>query len=570
MPGLAILSILKGMDDRKAKAVILFLSLLFLMVGLRFPVEKVQSHAFFDDEAIYFMMSYSLAFDLDLKYEKKDLVRFSRIYGGLPQGIFLKRNKGGIFFAKSFAYPLAAAPFVRAFGNQGFFVLASLLLLMDLLIIYKIARIRFSPETSIAVTLAFMFLSVMWVYFFWISTEFFNFSLALLILYWGLEKEGVTYPLLASLLLGYLAFSKPTNSLYALPIIGLRFFTFRWKKMVMAVAMGMVFLLSSAGFFAANRALTGEWNYMGGERRSFYYHFPLESPGVKFTSGNLMSARDYWQRFYLTPKIFFLNLLYFFFGRFSGIFIYFLPAFLVFVAFRGGGLKPWLLFSSILIGILSSISLMPDNFIGGGGCLGNRYFPNFYPLFIALIPYVKKWFKKPLWLAPVFLYPIYLVPLTSSSFPSLVGKMGLRDLFPVEITQINSIPTNINPHAFRVKYGRVFVYHLDDNFCGRQGNFIYFKGNSKAEMILAAPASTEGFSVEVRAEGPVVVKIGGEKLAFRGNGRAEVENVRGTVLRNTLYVYAWVKSLYSEEDRKKGVFCGARVKIEPLSPSPSR
>ncbi len=558
------------MEDRTARRAIFFVFLLFLLLALRFPVEKVQSHAFFDDEAIYFMMTYSLAFDLDLKYEKGDLLRFSEVYGGLPQGIFLKKNQRGIFFAKSFAYPLAAAPFVRAFGNRGFFVLAALFLFMDLLIIYSLARKKFSPETSLGISLAFLFLSVMWAYFFWISTEFFNFSLGLLILYWGLEREELVFPLLASLLLGYLTFSKPTNSLYALPIMGVRFFSFRWKKMATALLMGIAFLLSTAAFFGANRALTGEWNYMGGERRSFYYHFPLESEDFSFQEGNLMSAEDYWERFYLTPRIFLLNLYYFFFGRFSGIFIYFLPAFLVFIAFRGGGLKPWLLFLSILIGISSSVALMPDNFIGGGGCLGNRYFPNFYPLFVALVPYVKNWFKKPLWIAPLFLYPVYLAPLTSSSFPSMVGKMGFRDLFPVEITQINSIPTNINPHAFRVPYGKIFVYHLDDNFCGRKGKFIYLKGNSKAEMILAAPKETENLKVEVRAEGPVELKIGGIRKRLPGSGKFLLRGVKGTEIRDAKYIFAWVKSLYAREDRKKGVFCGARVRVEPVSSETTR
>ncbi len=558
------------MEDRTAKKTIVFVFLAFLLLALRFPVEKVQSHAFFDDEAIYYMMTYSLAFDLDLKYEKKDLLRFSRLYGGLPQGIFLKKNERGIFFAKSFAYPLAAAPFVRLFGNRGFFVLASLLLLMDLLIIYSFARERFSPAASLGISLGMLFLSVMWAYSFWISTEFFNFSLGLLILYLGFKRKGTASLLLASFLLGYLAFSKPTNSLYALPVIGLQFFSFRWRKIAKALLMGIVFLLSTVAFFGANKAMTGEWNYMGGERRSFYYHFPLESKDFSFRQGNLMSSKDYWQRFYLTPKIFLLNLYYFFFGRFSGMLIYFLPAFLILIAFRGGGLKPWLLFVSIIIGIASSVALMPDNFIGGGGCLGNRYFPNFYPLFIALIPHVRTWFKKPLWITPLLLYPVYLAPLTSSSFPSTIGKMGLRDLFPVEITQINSIPTNINPHAFRVPYGKIFVYHLDDNFCGRKGKFIYLKGNTKAEMILAAPKETENLMVEVKAEGPVEIKIGGRKKRLSGSGKFLLRGVKGTEIRNVKYIFAWVKTLYSREDRKKGVFCGARVRIEPLPASPSR
>ena len=90
-------------------------------------------------------MAQSLAEDLDLRYEARDLFRARREFPGGPQGIFLKRTSGGlrvdpprgfpwlswgggapnerIFFAKAMAYPLAAAPFVRAFGTNGLLVL---------------------------------------------------------------------------------------------------------------------------------------------------------------------------------------------------------------------------------------------------------------------------------------------------------------------------------------------------------------------------------------------------------------------------------------------------------------
>ena len=554
------------MDDRQAKRIIILVFAFFLAFSLRFKVETYQNHGFFDDEAVYYMMAYSIAFDGDLVYAKEDLMRTSEFYGGLPQGIFLKKTKKGIFFAKSYAYPLIAAPFVRIFKNRGFFVLAAILLLIDLLIIYSVSRKKFSPNTSLLIALSVMFLSVIWGYSLWISTEFFNFSLGLIILYWGLEKEKFLYPALAAFILGFFTFSKLTNALFALPLIGVRFFSFRWKEILKSVLLGVIFVSSVGTFFLIEKVHTGEWNYMGGERRSFYYHFPYESKKITFKKGNLMTTEDYWQRFYLTPKVFILNLYYFFTGRFAGLLIYFLPALLILVAFRGGGLKPWLLFLSILIGILSSISLMPDNFIGGGGCLGNRYFPNIYPLFIFLIPYAAKWFYKPSWIAILFLYPLYLAPIYTSSFPATIGKMGFRDLFPVEMTQINSLPTNINPHAFRVPYGKIFLYHLDDNFYGIEKRYILLKGNSKSEIVLALPLEAKKIRFWLKGKGPLIFEFQGIKRKMNLNGEKtfEVPLRRWTLLKNFKLVQLNIKSMFSREliKRGKSFFCGAKVKIE--------
>lgn len=556
------------MTETRVRQIIIFIFLVFISFALRFSVETYQNHGFFDDEAVYYMMAYSIAFDGDIAYGREDLLRLTQNYGGLPQGIFLKKTKKGIFFAKSYAYPLIAAPFVRIFKNKGFFILASLFLLMDLMIIFNISSKKFSPRIALFITLSVMFLSVMWGYSLWISSEFFNFSLGMLILYWGLEKKEFRYAILAAVLLGLLTFSKLTNALFALPLVGVRFFTFKWKEILKSMVLGTVFLASVGGFFLLEKVHTGEWNYMGGERRSFYYHFPYESKNMTFTKGHLMSTEDYWERFYLTPKVFFLNLYYFFTGRFAGLLIYFLPALLILLAFRGGALKPWILFLSILIGIFSSIALMPDNFIGGGGCLGNRYFPNLYPLFIFLIPFVREWFKRPLWIAPFFLYPLFLSPITTSAFPATIGKMGFRDFFPVELTQINSIPTNINPHAFRVPYGKIFVYHLDDNFCGREGKYIVLKGNSKAEVVLAIPMDTQQLRFWLKGEGTVIFEFQSVKRKFYLSGEKSFELPvrKATRLKRVKLVQLRVTSVFSKELIKKrtSLFCGAKIRIEPF------
>ena len=104
------------------------------------------------DEATYYMMGHSLAEDGDLTYRKEDLVRVWREFPSGPSGLFLKKGTDivdaglmrrppffwtatqddpdptRLFYGKSFAYPLAAAPFVKVFGTNGFLVLNALLM----------------------------------------------------------------------------------------------------------------------------------------------------------------------------------------------------------------------------------------------------------------------------------------------------------------------------------------------------------------------------------------------------------------------------------------------------------
>ena len=96
-------------------------------------------------------MTLSLAYDDDLTYQRRDLERFSGLYRWGPDGIFLKRGKqlrlrvrrrrrsctcdqlpdrrtDRLYFGKAMIYPVVAAPFVRLLGMNGFLVLHVLLL----------------------------------------------------------------------------------------------------------------------------------------------------------------------------------------------------------------------------------------------------------------------------------------------------------------------------------------------------------------------------------------------------------------------------------------------------------
>src|SRR4029453_1736611 len=113
---------------------------------------------FWGDGATYYSMAWSLAEDVDLRYEAGDLARVKREFPGGPQGIFLKRTgegaERGIFFAKAFSYPLLAAPFVRVLGTRGLLVANALCLGLALAAAFVEARRRAGPGTALVVAAA--------------------------------------------------------------------------------------------------------------------------------------------------------------------------------------------------------------------------------------------------------------------------------------------------------------------------------------------------------------------------------------------------------------------------------
>ena len=113
---------------------ILLIFAVFLGFSLFVNLPSVHQGFLFADQAIYYSMTQSLAQDGDLEYTKKDLIRYYEEFPSGPLGIFLKKvQEGRLFYAKSFAYPLFAAPFVKLFGANGALVFHSLLLLLLLL-----------------------------------------------------------------------------------------------------------------------------------------------------------------------------------------------------------------------------------------------------------------------------------------------------------------------------------------------------------------------------------------------------------------------------------------------------
>ena len=200
------------------------------------------------------------------------------------------------------AYSLFAAPFVRVFGYNGPLVFHSFLLLLILLMGFRYLSLANRPHLSLAFLLSFLFASVAIVYFVWISPDFFNLCLVFTILFLWIYKirvaearapagpSGRVEAFLLSPGSDYLA-AVPGRDGHVLqaaehrphgPALPLQ--SLPKKIPGRALLLALVFALTAGALFTANHLWTGEWNYQGGERKSFIGQFPLEKYDVTFDS----------------------------------------------------------------------------------------------------------------------------------------------------------------------------------------------------------------------------------------------------------------------------------------------
>ena len=449
------------------------------------------------DEATYYMMGHSLVEDGDLTYRRDDLVRVWKEFDSGPSGVFLKRgsdivewglmlrppffwtrvvpdaDRSRLFFGKSFIYPLFAAPFVKVFGTNGFLFFHALLLAGVAWCAYLFLHARSPAVPSALLAGAFIMASVVPVYYVWITPELFNFALGCFGYFCWLYKEVATpeqmprrlrwlatprSDVLAALILGIATFSKPTNALLMVPI-GLHLLGRR--RLGTVVTASALFLVAAAGLFLVNMAISGEWNYQGGFRRTFSAEYPFQTPQSSFDAiatkemardealGDVLFNRQvFWSNL-------FSNLKWYFVGRHAGLVAYFAPAVFALIAFLAGArrrpLWQWLVFGSAIAQILLFVISLPYTWFGGGGSVGNRYFMGVYGIFIFLLPPIASVSAAfiPWLVGALFVGKLVVNPFVSSFRPGSYAEAGPLRIFPVEMSNINDLPLNTE-RALRV------------------------------------------------------------------------------------------------------------------------
>jgi len=492
------------------------------------------AHGFKGDEATYYTEAYSLARDFDFTFTRADLVRVWDEFPTGPEGIFLKRGRGvtlrradgfpwirigkpyvvdRLFFGKAFLYPLVAAPFVRVFGTNGFLVLHALLLTACFATGTAWLRNRGStPAASVAYAAVFLAASIVPVYFVWLTPELLNFALVFLAYFLWSFKEGDAdtggggflrsrqSDYAAAMLLGMATFSKPVHIGLIGPLVALAL----WRRQsTRAAAMLAVFIAVVGSLFLLNYVTTGDLNYQGGQRKTFYGYtgFPFANPKETFeTTGqargtdavplDIIATRD-------TFTVLRRNLEYFTFGRYSGFVPYFFPGVVSLVMFFAGArrrpLWQWMTAGIALASALGLLLYMPYTYSGGGGPVGNRYYLSFYPLFLFVTPALRRPLAPlaALGIGGLFTASLVLNPFDMSFDPGAHAKSGPVRILPIELTQLIDLPVSAKPDRSRRPLAGdppMLAYFPDDNVYNIEGDSFWIRGRARADIILRAPA----------------------------------------------------------------------------------
>ena len=512
-----------------------------IAVSVDFPQAAIGIQS---DEATYYMMGHSLAEDGDVTYRRDDLVRVWKEFDSGPTGLFLKRGSdivdwglmkrppffwtrlepdpdaSRLFFGKAFIYPLFAAPFVKIFGTNGFLVLHALLLAGVVWCAYLFLHARAPALPSALLAGAFVLATVVPVYFVWITPELFNFALGCFAYFCWLYKEveapeqmpgrmrwlaGPWSDALAGLILGMATFSKPTNALLMVPI---GIYLLWRRRLTTAAVSSAVFLVMAGGLFLVNMAISGEWNYQGGYRRTFIAEFPFQTPQSSFEAIDTKAmARDVALTDVLFNKSVFWsnlgnNLTWYFVGRYSGLLPYFAPAVFAMVAFLVGArrrpLWQWLVLGSAVAQILLFVISLPYTWFGGGGSVGNRYFMGVYGIFIFLMPPVTSVALSlvPWFVGALFVGKLVVNPFVSSFRPGSYAEAGPLRIFPIEISNINDLPINTERTERVLWFGQspghppgskdpgFQIYFVDRNAFAEADKAFWVKGESRADFLI--------------------------------------------------------------------------------------
>lgn len=584
---------------------------------------------FWGDGATYYTMAWSLAEDADLRYEARDPIRVRREFGSGAQGIFLKRSFGGfawdpaggfpwlrrigekeprVYFAKPFTYGLMAAPFVRLFGTRGLLIVNALGLGLALVLFFVELKRRASPGAAFAGATVLLFATVAPLYLFWTTPE--ATSVGLVAVGLALWRGG--FSLASAVVLGIATYSKPPNLFLAIPLGLMPFLETAqpWSRRLLSsskrgLAMAAAIVLCYAGTWA----VTGEWNYQGGrERKTFYGVLPFEDHKTTFgNSGVWMSTNQ------VGPTVegeaarsqgaepgrsveefrtsFAWNLAWFWVGRFGGLLAYYFPVVVAVALFLLLGPRDragWLALLALAVSWLFYIWMIPDNWYGGSGTLGNRYFLNVLPVAVFLVPRGRERLFAILGLAGlVFVAPMFVAPVRHALDPGDHAKHGAYRYLPPELSMLNDLAVFGETWRKKRPVGDVdrdpaayYLYFPDDGAFGREEKDgvtgFWLRGNARAEVFLRALEPVKRLTLRVTAGGRgdvVTLRVAGESRTLE-LGPNETREVVFTPPEGFPYKATYVsvlgfrstrasRSPDGADTRELGAFVSARLEVVP-------
>ena len=509
------------------------------LVGAAISISPLRiTGGFFSDEAVYYTMAYSFAYDGDMEYQRKDLLRVYREYPAGPTGIILKYNERDrtIVFGKSFLYSLVAAPFVRLFQTNGFLVLHAILVWLNLLCAYRFCSSFMQPGFALAFSGFYFVANASLVYYFWMTPEYFNMSLLCFALFFFtaerlkssflLFRSPYNY-LISAVLFGLVTYSKPPNALLVIPLgiwlLIRKSKETRMRPLLLGLITLTVFVFVTLLLFGLNVYFTGEWNYQLGKRAAFYKMYPFERPGI--SEFEAFERKDPIEAVVAPPfyiKAFLYNWCYFFFGRYSGLAIYFFPMFfcLIYFWFAEKEKGVWAVYIAAWAGLLYYMVGLPWNYFGGSGTVGNRYLLTVFPAFLFSVSRQpsSRMLAGAFGISLLFTSCVLFTPLLSSHQNAFHQQFSIFRLLPIEKTLLSDLPAVGSFRARRVAFdnpSNYFIYFMDDNTYYREGHEglygFWVKGGKSAEFILRAfqpPQSLKVRGWSLNPKNKLQIKIG--------------------------------------------------------------
>ncbi|HSC27576.1 MAG TPA: hypothetical protein VLD67_09890 [Vicinamibacterales bacterium] len=525
-------------------------ALLFLVVAgsAALAVGTTETFGIKGDESTYVAMALSLGRDGDLHFDRRDLQRFISIYGHGPEGLFLKKGRSihprlvaswpfvvlerhpveRLYFGKAFLYAWAAAPLAFLAGVNGLFLFNVLLLAVVLAAGYAFLVSHSAPLPSVLFVTAFGGASVAVLYTVWLTPEILNFALVFVAYFLWLYKETVPpgrrvprwlfHPgtdFAAAALLGLATYSKPPNLLLIAPLVLWHW----WRRRVVAgLGIGLCFGAFVAGGFALTAMVAGDWNYQGGERKTFYGSFPYESRAATFdTTGLPMATDDLSDDESLEREVFWPRLLsnagYFLAGRHFGFIPYYFPGavalVLSLIALRRTTAWRMAILAAVGATVIVMLIQLPFSWSGGGGPPGNRYFLSVYPALFFAVPALKSivpglvaWAGGAVFIAHIVLQPVY-----ASKFPWVTSQRGLLRLLPVELTMADDLPVRLTLTHARLHYGDppVLLYLIDEHAFAPEPAGIWVAGAARADILIRSADQPPYLRVEL--ESPIANEV---------------------------------------------------------------
>ncbi|HKW03137.1 MAG TPA: hypothetical protein VJN96_25150 [Vicinamibacterales bacterium] len=508
------------------------------------------------DEATYVAMTLSLAHDGDLRYEPKDLTRFEAVYRQGPSGVFLKRthtlsprlqlawppivfdhtpvsSAERLSYAKAFAYPLLAAPFELIGGLGGMLMLNVMLLGGCIWCAVRFCQARLGKWPGLVLGVAFVVASVVPVFGVFLTSEIFNFSIVLFAYFLWLYKAvgpdrgqtplfGSWTDVAAAILIGVATYSKPGILIAPMALAGL----FQWPRKHWVAVMA-AFFLTVGGFFFANKLVTGEWNYQGGDsRKSFYDVYPFQDATKTFESlGGEMSTNDADTGMVLAPETLRLlpvNAWYFLMGRDAGLVPFYFPGVAIvalwLLRIRQSTLWQWATLAAIVGSIGVLLVYFPFTWNGAGGPPGNRYFLAVYPTMLFLLP-------SGVGLGAALVALVVGVAFTGAMVarPFAAANDTWRNItraplryLPVELTILDDLPVRLRWDRGRIIFVHdptVFTYFMDADAYDAEadGPAFWVKGKASTDVVLRTehPLTRIEFDVRSRVPNTVTISFGG-------------------------------------------------------------